>query len=711
MRLRLLTRTKKIVAAAALALGVSGLVLCLYVVLTPRPPLLENVSFSQAYYDRNGTLLRLSLAADGRYRLFTPFADISPDLITATLTQEDRYFFHHPGINPFSLLRGAATTYIARARPVGGSTITMQVVRLRDNLDTRSLGGKILQMVRALQLERHYSKQQILEAYLNLAPYGGNIHGAGSAALIYFHQPAARLALPQSLALAVIPQNPVKRSPLLADTAAWDAARHRLFAQLMPDYSRYAKEMDLKLTVYRREDLPFLAPHFINGLKDSDLKVTTTLDLPLQTLIEQRMARWLSQTRAHDLDNAVAMVVDTRSRDVVALAGSGDFFNRGIEGEVDGTLAPRSPGSTLKPFVYALAIDQGLIHPETLLDDDPTYFAEYRPGNFDHRFMGAIPAREALYLSRNVPAIALAAKLRDPDLYDFLQDGGAGFTGTRSHYGLAMVVGGAEISMRSLSTLYTMLANGGQWGELHYTKSTPVTATRRVLSPEAALLTLTMLKRSNPDALPFARSASLPVYWKTGTSSGFRDAWTVGVFGPYVLAVWTGHFDGRPSPALIGTEAAAPLFFDLQEAMARRENLHDLVYPALANLNVEKVAICPQTGDMSICGQSRPGWFIPGKSPFAMTATAPRRTEILSPRQGLSYVLSAKAAEPLRIPLETTKAETDGPVYWFADNKLIAVASNSQPIFWEPESGVHMVRFVDSAGQSAAQKVTVISAD
>ncbi len=586
----------------------------------------------------------------------------------------------------------------------------MQVVRLRDDLNTRSPLGKALQIVRSFQLERHYTKQEILEAYLNLAPYGGNIHGAGSAALIYFHQPVKNLALPQSLALAVIPQNPVKRSPLRQDITAWESARQRLYAQMPENYAIYGREMKLPLSVFTREELPFHAPHFLNGLETSAAEVKTTLDLPLQTLLESRISTWLVRARKRDLDNATAMLVDLRNRNVVALVGSGDFFDKRTAGEVDGTLAPRSPGSTLKPFVYALALDQGLIHPETLLADDPTYFSEYRPGNFDHRFMGAIPAREALYLSRNVPAIALAARLREPDLYTFLQEAGAGFPEDSSHYGLSMVVGGAETSMRTLVKLYTMLGNGGELSDLRYTLDQKNLPPEKILSPEAALLTLTMIERQNPNTLPFTKGAALPIYWKTGTSNGFRDAWTVGIFGPYVLAVWTGHFDGRPSPALIGTEAAAPLFFELAAAVTRREKLRDLIHPALAKLNVDRLPICPQTGDMRNCGQTRNAWFIPGKSPFALN-TSMKPLEILSPRAGLSYVSSRKAKDPLRIPLEANDGDLSRPLYWFSDNQLIAVAETSGPVFWEPSTGTHTVRFVDSEGRSAAQKIKVISAD
>lgn len=677
---------------------------------SPRPSLTGNVPFSTAYYDGHGTLLRLSLAADQRYRLKTPLSGISPDLVAATLTQEDRYFYRHPGVNPFALLRAAIETYILRSRTMGGSTITMQLVRLRDDLDTRDIGGKMTQIMRALQLERHYDKDDILEAYLNLAPYGGNIDGAGTASLIYFHRPANTLAAPQAVALAVIPQNPVKRFPLNHDHTAWDTARQRLFTLLPASFRTQAAVAGLPLAVYGRDELPFRAPHFLDSLAKGDTEsIKTTLDLPTQTMIEQHVRTWMMRHRADDLGNAAVMLVHVPTMEVRALIGSADFHDVTAHGQVDGTAARRSPGSTLKPFVYALALDQGLIHPETLLDDDPTWFAEYRPGNFDKRFIGRIPAHEALALSRNIPAIALAARLQDPTLYQFLQDNGAALPKAEKHYGLSLVVGGAEVDMRTLVRFYAMLANGGTMRDIIYRAGQAKGDSHPALSPEAALLTLTMIERPDPDAVPFVRNDDLPLYWKTGTSNGFRDAWTVGVVGPYVLAVWLGHFDGRPSPALVGVDAAAPLFFDIAHTLSAREGLRDQVKPALAKLNLARVAICRTTGVAKACDNQTESWFIPGKSPFSAAATDRSHPEILSPRAGISYVHSRRSTEPLRIPLEATAGSPQGPYDWFADNVYIGRSAQSGPLFWSPDPGRHTVRIVDAQGRSAARTITVVA--
>lgn len=645
-----------------------------HALLAPRPPLLDNVPLSTAYTDRHGTPLRLALADDDGYRLPARLEDISPHLIRATLAQEDRHFAWHPGVNPASLLRGAWETYVRRSRPVGGSTITMQVVRLRDGLNTRTLHGKMQQILRALALEAHYTKDQILEAYFTLAPYGGNIYGAEAAARIYFRTPARDLTPAQAQALALIPQNPTARAPLGGGSPAWEAAQRRVApgAPLLP--------------VYTRVDLPFAAPHFVGSVPPAPGVVRTTLDLPTQAALERVLHTYIQAHAGRGLDNAAAILVHVPTAEVRALIGAADFADPAIAGQVDITRARRSPGSALKPALYALALDQGLIHPATLLADTPTAFAAYRPANYDGRFIGPLPAREALVLSRNVPAIDLAGRVRRPDFYTFLQHAGAALPQPARHYGLTLAVGGAEVDMRTVARVYTMLAAGGVLRELRLTQDSDQAAPKRLLSPEAALLALQMLERPRPDAPPpfAATAARLPVYWKTGTSSGFRDAWAAGVFGPYALVVWVGHADGRRNPALLGPEAAEPLFFALVRVLEARARLEDALHPAMAATRLALVA-----GD----------WVLPGISPIA-PPRAPA-LEILSPRPGVTYVWRASGTTG-PVPLE---ARGRGPITWFVDNRCLGAAHG--PLFWPPEPGRHVVRAVDASGGGAAQAVTV----
>ncbi|HTK84428.1 MAG TPA: penicillin-binding transpeptidase domain-containing protein, partial [Patescibacteria group bacterium] len=404
-----------------------------------------------------------------------------------------------------------------------------------------------------------------------------------------------------------------------------------------------------------------------------------------------------------------AMLVHVPSMEIRGLVGSADFFNHGIDGQVDGTAALRSPGSTLKPFIYALALDQGVIHPETLLNDDPAYFAEYRPTNFDGKFIGKISARDALVLSRNIPAITLNTKIK-PDLYDFMQKAGADFPHDKSWYGLSIVLGGAEVEMRMMARLYAMLANGGRLQELRQLRDDKYEPGRQMLSPESALLAAQMIMHPAPDTLAFTHGSSLPVYWKTGTSSGFRDAWTAGIFGPYVLVVWTGHFDGHPNPSFIGVERAAPLFFEIARAVMAQERLVDTVGPALRARNVSFIDICTATGLPGNCRVTQKDWFIPGKSPIAASPGTAAGPKILSPRGGISYVASYQSAEKLRIPLQADAQQTD-QLYWFDGTELIGAGDAKTPLLWSPSPGQHTVHLVNAAGQSSTEVVNVSAAE
>ncbi|MGB5180090.1 MAG: transglycosylase domain-containing protein, partial [Gammaproteobacteria bacterium] len=407
-------------AAGGLVL-LAGLVLAW--VLCPRPDLYGDIAWSRAYYDRDGDLLRLTLAADERYRLFTPLATIAPAMVEATLLYEDRYFHVHPGVNPAALARAFISTYLSGTRRIGGSTISMQLARIRFGIHSRTWPGKLEQILRALQLERHYSKEQILEAYLNRVPYGRNIEGAGTASQVYFDKPAAALSLPEALSLAVIPQNPGRRNPTRAtgraQLAAARTALFRTWLETHPGDRQRQSQMNLALEFRAPEALPCTAPHLVTRL-DKALAhtpagaVQTTVHHALQRLLEEHITQYVQRRQPSGIDNAVALLVNYRSMEVEAYAGSANFLDARIQGQVDGVQARRSPGSVLKPFIYALALDQGIIHPMTLLKDAPRRFGAYTPENYDRGFLGPVFARDALALSRNVPAVHLMSRLETP---------------------------------------------------------------------------------------------------------------------------------------------------------------------------------------------------------------------------------------------------------------------------------------------------------
>src|SRR5947207_7514344 len=489
---------KRSLIAAASCIAVVG---CVWFLL-PKPPLLDGISFSQSVRDRNGNLLRLTLTSDQKFRIWTRLRDISPELIDATLRYEDKYFARHPGVNPIALLRSGCGLLHGETR-TGASTITMQLARLRFHLQTRTPTGKFVQIVRALEVERHYSKFEILEAYLNLAPYGRNIEGIGAASEIYFGKTAAHLTGPESISLSVIPQSPTRRALYTGrDNRSLNAAQENWYdrAKLGTQFS--ARQFSARAEAERK----FLAPHFVQQVLESvgsarcadrtpqrgvpASQIVTTLDLKKQQLIERRIADYVRGNRNRGIQNAAALLVDVRTMEVLAQIGSADFFNSEIQGQVDGTRSRRSPGSTLKPFIYALALEQGLINPLSILADAPRSFGDYNPENFDREFLGPIRASDALARSRNVPAVELASHLAHPTLFQFLKRSGVHLRHPESFYGLSLPLGGAEVSMQDLVQLYAVLANNGELRSLRFTMRDPIAPAKKILSPEAAFLAL-----------------------------------------------------------------------------------------------------------------------------------------------------------------------------------------------------------------------------
>ena len=734
----------------------------------PKPPLLEGVSFSQCVRDRNGKVLRVTLTADQKYRVWTSLANISPALIGATLQFEDKYYRYHPGVNPVALMRAAIGLRPGGAHS-GASTITMQVARLRYHLPTRTFRGKFVQIVRALELERHYSKSQILEAYLNLAPYGRNIEGVGAASQIYFGKTAAHLTRPESISLCVIPQSPTRRA-LFADRG-----NRSLESALSGWYDR-AKVDDQfsgrSFSARAQADRKFLAPHFVQQVvaaEKSRNEIVTTLDLAKQQLIERRIADYIRANRGRGIQNAAALLIDTRSMDVLAQVGSADFFNAEIHGQVDGTRAPRSPGSTLKPFVYALGLEQGLIHPLSILSDAPHSFGDYDPENFDREFVGPIRACDALARSRNLPAVELASRLRHPTLYEFLRSAGVKLPRSEALYGLTLPLGGAEVTMEDLVRLYAALANNGELRSLRRASRDGVALRgRRIIMPEAAFLTLEMLNLPRPEISSAYSDQLAPVFWKTGTSHGFRDAWSIAIFNHYVLAIWIGNFDGRANGTFVGRIAAAPLLFQIIDSL--RAGWPEPNQPHLAppGANLKRVSFCAVSGDLPepYCTQQVEGWFIPGISPIKLCdvhqevlvdaasglrivrddGTRQLRheiyefwpTEMLSifqragvPRKlpppflpGTDPEVAARTGNPPRIttpaagekimlPLDNRiplQAKTDGDVgeiYWFAGRTFIGKARPHEVFSWNASAGDYVLTALDDHGRAGSCSVIV----
>lgn len=751
--------------------------------LSPKPELYSSYRQSSAYFAAGGELLSLRLAQDERYRLKVALDDIAPTLQQATLLYEDRRFYQHVGVDIAAVGRAFWQSIVKGGRRQGASTITMQLARLRYGLNTSTFFGKLQQLALALYLEWHLSKADILQGYFNYAPYGGNIESAAAASLIYFGKEVSRLSLPEALALSVIPQNPNQRSPLSASgRKQLEQARQRLAALWLSEFGQTveAARLSLPLQYYQRSDLANQAPHFVNQLQQGGVLSTvnsgtegrfyTSLQLPLQQAMAQQVNRYLRRQQQAGFTNASALLIKRSSMQVLAWLGSADFNNAAILGQVDGVSALRSPGSALKPFVYALALEQGLIHPHSLLTDIPRRYGSFNPENFDGKFAGPLPATEALINSRNVPAVQLQAQLTAPDFYHWLKQAGVKLPKGPEHYGLALVLGGMEISMAQLVQLYASLGNSGNWQTLQWQATPETTPAQTLLSPEAAFLTLDMLRQHpRPQAgLVHKLIEQVPVAWKTGTSYAFRDAWAIGLTGDYVLAVWLGNFDGSSNPNLVGLTAAGPLLFELLALLPTDNEATTALFTPSSKLNIQQVALCSRSGQLpnKYCPHTTPGWFIPGVSPIKVSdvhravpvytdsglracSHQPPKTELkvyefwpsdiarayqqaglilqTAPEYQQPCTLQQLAGQPpqIRTPqpdllyqLGNTpeqrqialNASFDGGVsraHWFIDQRYIGAVTPGETLLWSAEAGQFQLRVVDDLGGVATQRLQV----
>jgi len=714
--------------------------------LLPKPELLPpGAEFSRVVLDRDGRVLFLTLTPDEKYRLPAKLAELSPEMIAATLEMEDRRFYSHHGADVRSLAR-SAWGVLSRQRLGGGSTLTMQYARLRWHLDTRSVWGKLTQIFRAVQLERHYGKTDLAEAYFTFAPYGGNVEGVEAASLLWCGKQAHDLSLREAAALSVIPQSPTKRRPKTSGNPTLQSAQGRLMARLRTARGEPVSELDADFLL-RPVAVPRLAPHFarktING-QPRELTMRTTIDLTKQQTIERSVTDFLGRERSHGLRNAAAILVHAPTHEVRAYVGSAGFFDVAICGQVDGVKARRSPGSALKPFIYGLAFDAGLIHPRTLLDDAPRRFASYNPENSDRGFLGPIAAGESLRRSRNVPAVELLARLPGGGLDSFLRDAGVQLARPRGEYGLSLALGGAEVSLEEVARLYAGLVapDGG----------------KSALSPAARWLVLDALRGNEP-------GAPSGLAWKTGTSHGFRDTWACGVMGEWVLCVWVGNFDGKPMPGLFARDTAAPLLFQTVTRLGLRGKIP--TRPA----GVASVELCGDSGALAgaHCPHRTRGNFIAGVSPIdvcsvhreilldasghrvALTdgrpglrrvvaefwpaqrleqfrrAGLPRKEppqlarddsardsgappRIVSPQNALTYVLHVGDTAKDSIPLEADAAAEAREIHWFAGAHYLGVSTPSHPLMWKAAPGRWQIQAVDDSGRVAKTFVTIVAA-
>jgi len=577
----------------------------------------------------DGTPLWRFADANGVWRYPVHTREVSPYYLDALLTYEDRWFYQHPGVNPLALVR-ATWQNLSGARVVsGGSTLSMQVARLLDP-HSRTLHGKLRQLWRTAQLEWHLSKDEILNLYLNRAPFGGTLQGVAAASWAYLGKSPSQLTHAEAALLAVLPQAPSRlrpdRHPQRAQEARDKVLRRLAEFQVWPQ-SAVDEALEEPLLLAPRLE-PSLAPLLARRLNrpDSPPLIRTTLDATLQRRLEDLLLGWRARLPEHT--SAAILVVEEESMAVRAYLGSVDINDTKRFGHVDMISALRSPGSTLKPFLYGMALDDGLIHSESLLQDVPRRYGDYRPGNFSMGFTGAVPASTALSSSLNLPAVQLLEAYGPKRFAAQMRIGGMPLAlPALAEPNLALILGGAGSRLEDLVSGYSALARDGKSATLRLQPDDTLRE-RPLLSPGAAWIVRRILSgQARPDRDPRAELVQRPVLaWKTGTSYGFRDAWAIGVGPRYLIGVWIGRPDGTPVPGQFGLASAAPLMLQVHDVLTNRDSQRGIsapVKPVPANIGV--AAICwplgqPMSRSDPNCRRQRFAWTLDNTTPPTLQA-------------------------------------------------------------------------------------------
>ena len=746
--------------------------ICISLFLDLLFPVRTNIQYSKLILSSDGKLLNASLSSDQQWRLKTGISEVNPLLIKTIIYKEDRWFRYHFGVNPIAIAMAIWLNLSSGKRVSGASTITMQVVRMLQPRE-RTFANKLLECFKATQLELHHSKNEILEMYINLLPYGGNIQGIKAASFLYFGMEPEALSLAQVVTLAIIPNNPnhqrlgINNPKIVKERNYWlkKLGRGGIF-----DATALADALQEPLTA-KRYEAPKQIPHLARLLAKTypgKPILGTFIDPQIQDFIENTLRNEVNMYRGMGVGNAAVLLINNRTHSVVAYSGSAGFNENQFQGQVDGVTSLRSPGSALKPFLYALAMDKGLITPKTILQDIPQNFNGYRPLNYDETFRGRLPASQALALSLNIPAVDLMNRLGVDIFNEKLSRGGLKWIGKhKKTLGLSVILGGCGVSLLELTNLYSCLANGGIRFPLRITTADETSLPGTLFSPSSAYMIteiLTGLKR--PD-LPnnFDNSVNLPhIAWKTGTSYGRRDAWSLGYNPEFTVGVWVGNFDGTGIPELSGADFATPILFKIFNYLTFNQKHDWFKRPAgldfrlvcsesglppsetCTNLVMDDYipAISPnrkcdhqipvfvdETASVSYCRSCLPqaGYrtnFFPNLSPgliaFYEEEQIPYRKipphnplcnrvyhtdspVITSLTDGKEYILYANAKQQLQLAFTATSDVNK--VYWYINDKFFNQALPGQKLFFTPNAGLIKISCSDDKGRNSDISVKV----
>lgn len=727
-------------------------------------PLPDKIEYSTVITDNKGDIINAYLTRDQQWRMKTELNEISPLLRKTIIAKEDKYFYSHPGVNPLAVIRAFFKNIFRMKRTSGASTITMQVARALEP-GRRTIWVKIREMFRAFQLEWKYSKKEILQMYLNLVPYGGNIEGVKAASLLYFNKNPDHLSLAEITALSIIPNRPSslvigKNNDLIVQE------RNRWLKKFAKDNVFSEKEIEDAINeplTATRESVPHYIPHLAYKLKrerQNDI-IKTNIDLNTQLKTEKLVEDYVRNLKLRNIKNAAVIIIDNHTRNIITYVGSSSFHDTTDAGQVNGANAVREPGSTLKPLLYALCFDEGLLTPKKVITDVPVNYEGYAPENYDQKFNGNVTIEFALEHSLNIPAVKglkslgikrFIQKLTDCNFRQVQKD--------RNKLGLSLILGGCGATLEELTGLFSSFANNGIYISPSFTQDDSGGVSKNIVSPAAAYMVTDILSRVNRPDFPLNWQATehMPkIAWKTGTSYGRRDAWSIGYNKNFTVGIWTGNFSGVGVADLSGANIATPLLFKIfntidynsdkewfsqpgdcdirkvcsETGLLPSDHCSNLVtdyfIPLVSSNKVcnnwqeisvsadEKISFCnsclPKTGYKKkwykIIDPDMESWYrenkisylsIPPHNPDCEKIFKGAAPLIISPVNGSEYLISKKNPEPLQLTCKT--ANDVSKVYWYIDNKFYKVSYAGEKLFFMPVEGPVKISCTDDKGRN-----------
>jgi penicillin-binding protein 1C len=692
----LVRQNRRAVVACAAAIVFVALSAVADVLLAP--DMARYHALSPEVVDRHGVLLRPFLSKDGYWRLKTTPADVNPRYLALLKAYEDKRFASHWGVDPFAVARAAWQLAHAGRIVSGGSTLSMQAARLLEPRP-RGLGAKLIQMVRAVQLEERYSKDEILSIYLTLAPFGGNLEGVRAASLAYFGKPPSALDLSEAALLVALPQSPAKDRPDRHGLAAIKG-RDKVLARMVDEgviTSSDAAVAKREGVASLRMPMPLQAPHLAQRLARAhphETRLVTTLDASLQGAIERMAVR--ERAYLEDGGSLAVVVVENRTRNVLAYIGGTDYWGR--SGQIDLAARPRSPGSALKPFIYGLAFDDLILHPSSRMVDEPMTFGDYSPRDFEGSFQGAVTAAEALRMSLNVPAVTVLDRIGPLRFSLALENGGAhlAYPAKDTAPSLPIALGGLGISLADITMLYGGIAEGGEARALRTLATAPAGDSHRLFGPVAAWYLRDILDGvSLPEgwAMGQGLARKRTIGFKTGTSYGFRDAWSVGFSNDYTVGVWVGRADGAPSAGRIGRESAAPILLKTFELLP--DDKRSAPPPPPGAILVRSTEELPPNLQLFMRASDA--------APAVQQLSVPPPS-IAFPPNGATVLIPAAGAKDKTIVFKADGGRA--PLTWLVDGAPLGTFDRFQPVIFQPKGeGVAQVTVVDAEGRSDSARI------